>query len=178
MGIIPACAGSTFWTGNLRIIRRDHPRMCGEHIAPTSISTQQKGSSPHVRGAPAAVRGIGAPTGIIPACAGSTTVFKNGTHRRRDHPRMCGEHKMTILQHEIAGGSSPHVRGAHPTRARRRLRRGIIPACAGSTGGQIADNRDNGDHPRMCGEHQAYRRPTITNLGSSPHVRGARIGVN
>ena len=32
IGIIPACAGSTFEQSRRRGFNRDHPRMCGEHI--------------------------------------------------------------------------------------------------------------------------------------------------
>ena len=35
-GIIPACAGSTRYLFNHVYTRRDHPRMCGEHIRPSS----------------------------------------------------------------------------------------------------------------------------------------------
>ena len=30
-GIIPACAGSTFLSALFADMKRDHPRMCGEH---------------------------------------------------------------------------------------------------------------------------------------------------
>ena len=113
-GIIPACAGSTFedWCianidrgsspharGALTdshgacLTLRDHPRMRGEH-APVTGATYTA-------------------TGIIPACAGSTTPRRDGRgngqgsspHARgapnldlevlesaQDHPRMRGEH--------------------------------------------------------------------------------------
>ena len=72
-------------------------------------------------------------------------------------------------------GSSPHVRGAL------RLFRfpldltGIIPACAGSTIRLAGRSMCSRDHPRMCGEHQRGVRDPRTALGSSPHVRGARL---
>ena len=74
-GIIPACAGSTFsyakWTPNTR----DHPRMCGEHDGVQAILTTDKGSSPHVRGAPFSCGHNRLISGIIPACAGSTSCW-------------------------------------------------------------------------------------------------------
>ena len=71
---------------------RDHPRMCGEHIPAALIQNGGEGSSPHVRGAPSGtVNGIGF-NGIIPACAGSTNLSAGIHCRKRDHPRMCGEH--------------------------------------------------------------------------------------
>ena len=51
LGIIPACAGSTMQYPQRRVVRRDHPRMCGEHFICASIFDISLGSSPHVRGA-------------------------------------------------------------------------------------------------------------------------------
>ena len=71
-GIIPACAGST-WHPTLRVpARRDHPRMCGEHLIDAIHANQERGSSPHVRGAPGTAH--------------------ERAPRGRDHPRMYGEH--------------------------------------------------------------------------------------
>ena len=71
----------------------------------------------------------------------------------RDHPRMCGEHLLQVVQRPRRTGSSPHVRGARIVVDWTVYDPGIIPACAGST----QRNRDycllSGDHPRMCGEH-------------------------
>ena len=108
---------------------------------------------------------------------------------------MCGEHFQTKRARIRLSGSSPHVRGAPHLMAELRGQSGIIPACAGSTA-LISINspvsRDHprmcgehawrfecflthGDHPRMCGEHQRGVRDPRTALGSSPHVRGARL---
>ena len=51
-GIIPACAGSTGQIIDCGLQSRDHPRMCGEHIAVSTLLSNPVGSSPHVRGAP------------------------------------------------------------------------------------------------------------------------------
>ena len=50
-GIIPACAGSTVDGGKPCQWRRDHPRMCGEHVDRILLLSCARGSSPHVRGA-------------------------------------------------------------------------------------------------------------------------------
>ena len=132
-GIIPACAGSTSFLTNRRVLRWDHPRMCGEHLRLTRGRSSNRGSSPHVRGAQHCLRSIQPVSGIIPACAGSTCLPLVAARVWRDHPRMCGEHVTLALG--IAGimGSSPHVRGAlrHGVHMTRLI--GIIPACAGST---------------------------------------------
>ena len=156
-GIIPACAGSTALvvtvpltlTGSsphargarrgantTLVLSGDHPRMRGEHVARDLVH--------------------GAEGRIIPACAGSTShesmrfssIMGSSPHARgartsprasrrlgRDHPRMRGEHRCDDHQH--------------------RHRRGIIPACAGST---------ESPNPRQA----------LTD-GSSPHARGAHL---
>ena len=112
-GIIPACAGSTKQSKICTIPPGDHPRMCGEHLSPSTTQAAFRGSSPHVRGAHRGAVESRALQGIIPACAGSTA------------PR--GEAPSARL------GSSPHVRGALASPVVGRARCGIIPACAGST---------------------------------------------
>ena len=86
---------------------------------------------------------------------------------------MCGEHEKILLYGDAIPGSSPHVRGApcHPAAVRHR--RGIIPACAGSTFQSVTVTLTSRDHPRMCGEHRSHVRLRIRVSGSSPHVRGA-----
>ena len=113
LGIIPACAGST------------------EHA--TGVISWFEGSSPHVRGARDATEAGKHLAGIIPACAGSTPTTETRTRPDRDHPRMCGEHRMR------------QVPALH--------KRGIIPACAGSTLPRLTPVLRKRDHPRMCGEH-------------------------
>ena len=111
-GIIPACAGSTVSWRIRRPPCRDHPRMCGEHGRLATMPCRSPGSSPHVRGARAQGRITTAGSGIIPACAGSTTHVLSVQCLKGDHPRMCGEHNgMAVLSND-GRGSSPHVRGA------------------------------------------------------------------
>ena len=95
-GIIPACAGSTLIGGTIPSQWRDHPRMCGEHQFVDGFPGGQKGSSPHVRGAPLLDLIVRAFRGIIPACAGSTWRRLCWFLSPRDHPRMCGEHTSKI----------------------------------------------------------------------------------
>ena len=131
----------------------DHPRMCGEHIDRIIVIPQDRGSSPHVRGARVCFCIAVALCGIIPACAGSTKLTSSKHCAIRDHPRMCGEHEAIGLYPSGRWGSSPHVRGARCGMFRSLTVRRIIPACAGSTlfwKTQIACYED---HPRMCGEH-------------------------
>ena len=147
--------------------------MCGEHLWPSCRCTVLTGSSPHVRGARGNMCIILSVIGIIPACAGSTNSPITSHETHGDHPRMCGEHVLDWESQDNPQGSSPHVRGARSPSTRRRGRRGIIPACAGSTPTRRMTSCTARDHPRMCGEHAS--RPVLPRgaRGSSPHVRGA-----
>ena len=111
-GIIPACAGSTPCRNNRASADWDHPRMCGEHAAVRNAPEYPSGSSPHVRGALGYDGKVFVRWGIIPACAGSTGPVCRIPSARRDHPRMCGEHRNLAPRGKTGRGSSPHVRGA------------------------------------------------------------------
>ena len=173
-GIIPACAGSTRTRRQRHRGNGDHPRMCGEHTPQMESYADATGSSPHVRGAPLPDVGHGIQSGIIPACAGSTSLVNCWGGILWDHPRMCGEHDTTISNDGTATGSSPHVRGALVLAHRIDAADGIIPACAGSTAVSFPAPEYAGDHPRMCGEHPTTSGSAGGDSGSSPHVRGAR----
>ena len=152
-GIIPACAGST--------------------QSPSHAPLWGWGSSPHARGAQQPQGGRVRREGIIPACAGSTGDPEDAKIRRRDHPRMRGEHFWPVVFHALHAGSSPHARGAlgqPPTGA---AYAGIIPACAGSTSASRFCATASRDHPRMRGEHSGTNAKTSARMGSSPHARGA-----
>ena len=96
-GIIPACAGNTSSCRPLRASRRDHPRVCGEHSTLSPLWAAKSGSSPRVRGTLLAVTVFAVVLGIIPACAGNTPVPVDSSCNRRDHPRVCGEHRALAL---------------------------------------------------------------------------------
>ena len=171
--IIPARAGSTRPARCGRGSRRDHPRSCGEHLMDAFVDQCIIGSSPLVRGAPCVLELLDLLIGIIPARAGSTSATRRTPSRRRDHPRLCGEHESGVILMTARWGSSPLVRGARPAVADLRCERGIIPARAGSTGGRRYRKHDRRDHPRSCGEHRRCHESIAAGRGSSPLVRGA-----
>ena len=148
--------------------------MCGEHDTTCTRSPRDTGSSPHVRGAHSTRPSAHCRTGIIPACAGSTLKVSGRLRFAWDYPRMCGEHIVANRNCGSVQGSSPHVRGARAGRARPAGPSGIIPACAGSTLTPATSRCTSGDHPRMCGEHGTPFSSSLSLMGSSPHVRGAR----
>ena len=91
---------------------------------------------------------------------------------------MCGEHRSIVGIGVACQGSSPHVRGARRPRQPGIRPNGIIPACAGSTQVRLRRRPWTEDHPRMCGEHRSGFNALFFLTGSSPHVRGARNGLN
>ena len=165
----------------------------------------------HCRGAPV----LDLPGGIIPACAGSAIVSAavshvvggSSPHARgaptspppcgrglRDHPRMRGEHKRFVRSAFMYSGSYPHARGAPGVRVLEEALRGIIPACAGSTGrrkglvlmfgGSSPHARGapiehpsalvpSRDHPRMRGEHCNDERGRVLARGIIPACAGS-----
>ena len=131
--IIPACAGSRSPRLGWQTARRDHPRVCGEQTRKRARIGSSPGSSPRVRGADLADVILERLHGIIPACAGSSRSRACGACRRGDHPRVCGEQRLSTLRGGRSSGSSPRVRGAVLGNGRTAPTLGIIPACAGSS---------------------------------------------
>ena len=180
VGIIPAYAGSTRPTDGLRLLRRDHPRIRGEHFREVGTLIFDEGSSPHTRGAHAVGRQRGAAPRIIPAYAGSTLARPGARGPTRDHPRIRGEHSCIVDRQLARPGSSPHTRGAPVPGFSIRPGAGIIPAYAGSTRWRwIAPTRSE-DHPRIRGEYSTglYPAPRKTGIipayaGSTKHVPSA-----
>ena len=175
----------------------DHPRIRGEHVRHSKRVSLSFGSSPHTRGARELASSATMRSWIIPAYAGSTFGDPGGSSALPDHPRIRGEHVRTALGEWWADGSSPHTRGAPPplrllpglrgssphTRGARlsfrcrRLGGGIIPAYAGSTSPPSVCCPAFGDHPRIRGEHTRIRAVNRGLDGSSPHTRGAHLGI-
>ena len=90
-GITPAYAGKsltgTVWTRP----PRDHPRLCGEKPASSSLVRFQPGSPPPMRGKGPDRFGNCAHNRITPAYAGKRPAEHSVKRYERDHPRLCGE---------------------------------------------------------------------------------------
>ncbi len=152
-GIIPAHAGNT--THETRFVQRarDHPRTCGEHRINVNQLIKRKGSSPHMRGTRRVCLQKEVCLGIIPAHAGNTVYRGRARWCVRDHPRTCGEHRLSFSRNLRARGSSPHMRGTLSAFLNFNYSRRIIPAHAGNTDIWTNFIYSARDHPRTCGEH-------------------------
>ena len=71
-GNIPAYAGKTFAKSFRLLNFSEHPRVCGENLAPIHCEQFNLGTSPRMRGKLAAAAAEGARIGNIPAYAGKT----------------------------------------------------------------------------------------------------------
>ena len=92
VGIIPACAGSTYGNDYEVPSDTDHPRLRGEHSRMLDCTVLPRGSSPLARGARERRSKALHLSGIIPACAGSTCCRGCRSPAPWDHPRLRGEH--------------------------------------------------------------------------------------
>ena len=175
IGIIPAYAGNTYKHVRGWKFRRDHPRVCGEHVVGERKGSVQTGSSPRMRGTPFPTSKPCVTMGIIPAYAGNTSVRLESRARWRDHPRVCGEHAVKRKSDWPRPGSSPRMRGTLRQTDLPSGHVGIIPAYAGNTG--ILKNllKRIGDHPRVCGEHLISDFNNAGYAGSSPRMRGTLL---
>ena len=125
-----------------------------------------------MRGTPAAWPALSASKWIIPAYAGNTSKRFGAACRSWDHPRVCGEHPQLTAGDVQKAGSSPRMRGTPLFRLSIVGNAGIIPAYAGNTNRLFEILRQDGDHPRVCGEHYGVSPFTPCALGSSPRMRG------
>ena len=131
--LIPACAGKTSSKSNRVPPASAHPRVCGENRAAACWRCQPSGSSPRVRGKLSNMGSFQGCSGLIPACAGKTSVCLRWNWVGRAHPRVCGENVADKSKTGKVDGSSPRVRGKPKIHSWASVDDRLIPACAGKT---------------------------------------------
>ena len=158
--------------GSVPFLAADHPRVRGVNVSFTCHGTLSLGSSPRARGQ---LR-IGAENvnrvRIIPACAGSTKGSSIQGSTTEDHPRVRGVNWKPATPFTWPPGSSPRARGQPGVPCVGRQAQGIIPACAGSTGGSPRCTASARDHPRVRGVNVGSAAWHAEQTGSSPRARG------
>ena len=153
---IPAPAGNTQSMSSGWASQSVHPRACGEHTVSLTLTLGYSGSSPRLRGT---LRGAGAeyiPFRFIPAPAGNTS--------------------SATLRAPPTGGSSPRLRGTQVEMPTITAPGRFIPAPAGNTRHGTISVAVMTVHPRACGEHTSPSPTTARTCGSSPRLRGTRMG--
>ncbi len=170
--IIPAHAGQTASSRSPARATSDHPRACGANVEGKSRAGRRFGSSPRMRGKPPDGITIDDSERIIPAHAGQTAGRHHPCRTRPDHPRACGANAAPLSPEGRWGGSSPRMRGKHPSEQGHKRMGRIIPAHAGQTQPVGRRARILADHPRACGANGAIVGKATMPIGSSPRMRG------
>ena len=154
---------------------RAHPRVRGEHEVDLLDACPHMGSSPRSRGAQEPPGVVGVAHGLIPAFAGSTPKTATRSGPSRAHPRVRGEHPTRFGCPCAATGSSPRSRGAPRQTARRRKRRGLIPAFAGSTLVELALRCSSS--PKSIGLSRILTSPGTTRRAVPARLTSAGTGL-
>ena len=152
-GITPALAGTTRSSHRVTVIKRDHPRACGDNDVILNGYQEILGSPPRLRGQLVIVHFQTSFHRITPALAGTTIGKGIVFDVNRDHPRACGDNEQP---HEHVGydwGSPPRLRGQLGIHHGIFHFAGITPALAGTTSHLLVVGSVTGDHPRACGDN-------------------------
>ena len=91
VGITPAHAGKSSFERVACMVKRDHPRACGEKAMYRPPIAARSGSPPRMRGKEKAATCKEFLQGITPAHAGKSLVICVDFINQQDHPRACGE---------------------------------------------------------------------------------------
>ena len=131
--ITPAYAGTTHYGDRNATSRRDHPRLRGDHASAQDNLMQSLGSPPLTRGPLVHSLRVQPHYRITPAYAGTTPDLPRPFAGMRDHPRLRGDHPLTMCSVSSNKGSPPLTRGPRSSPAAAAVRRRITPAYAGTT---------------------------------------------
>ena len=93
--ITPADAGKRTLSRQAENMRRDHPRRCGEKLCTKEPTQSAVGSPPQMRGKARKAMLITNSHRITPADAGKSTSHLRRLNHVGDHPRRCGEKKIS-----------------------------------------------------------------------------------
>ena len=146
--------------------------MCGEKKVDFLRFIVSEGSPPRVRGKDGILCQNAYPDRITPACAGKSWIPSPPFFLSWDHPRVCGEKNLKVVQGKNGMGSPPRVRGKETQPKPAGTAAGITPACAGKSSEGFVYDDNVGDHPRVCGEKLYVFLLRLSIIGSPPRVRG------
>ena len=170
--ITPAYAGKRNGQSPTMLLRRDHPRICGEKSTRKRRTDSTLGSPPHMRGKGRCLWFCKLVLGITPAYAGKRKICLWPWATTQDHPRICGEKPHSVLVDPVCVGSPPHMRGKGRATTARVAHTGITPAYAGKSLLYHFFRDFARDHPRICGEKCRIIYVLVSKPGSPPHMRG------
>ena len=133
MGITPAYAGKRNAMTVVKIVKKDHPRLCGEKSSVGLCSDKIIGSPPPMRGKDNIYFVKTDRDRITPAYAGKSRSAKRFPRQAGDHPRLCGEKCRVLFWKRGRVGSPPPMRGKVILLHNCRKTTGITPAYAGKS---------------------------------------------
>ena len=171
-GLIPAGAGQTRDKHGQAGALGAHPRGCGADGSRSRVRRVSGGSSPRVRGRHCRLLIGRWFRGLIPAGAGQTARWITEPGVVTAHPRGCGADVTSGAATPGVSGSSPRVRGRHPSFSAYFEFSGLIPAGAGQTGLRTCIPRRRRAHPRGCGADSCWRLPRVERDGLIPAGAG------
>ena len=150
--ITPAYAGKRWSRYETICIHQDHPRLCGEKTSNTVSGKTNQGSPPPMRGKDDGTLPEPISNRITPAYAGKSSEACKPVNSVKDHPRLCGEKFLRLVQPFQLLGSPPPMRGKAQWAFHGIVTIRITPAYAGKS--PFVHNRlpEFEDHPRLCGE--------------------------
>ena len=154
-GITPAYAGkSTLYSGIRRVVLGSPPRMRGKGFAhhPTPLSV-----------------------GITPAYAGKSSFHHYILFYPGDHPRVCGEKQVKVVEYHNKRGSPPRMRGKVKVCNDMYGTQRITPAYAGKRTRHPRVELPQRDHPRVCGEKPPRHAEIAGRLGITPAYAGKSV---
>ena len=170
--VIPAWAGNTGEHHGRVDPGMGHPRVGGEHAGNWSPGIPEIGSSPRGRGTLVHITTANASNRVIPAWAGNTWSLGVYSAAITGHPRVGGEHPVSLTEARRDSGSSPRGRGTLVQPPGQGVEVRVIPAWAGNTGPSAPPAYSPAGHPRVGGEHGPVPSACIAAYGSSPRGRG------
>ena len=166
-GPSPRVRGNPSLASALSALRGPSPRVRGNRRdRPTPWRCS--GSIPRVRGNLRCVAMAHDDRRSIPACAGKPFTAEKPNEPTKVHPRVCGETNPEAEGVLRQRGPSPRVRGNQGRGRIHQVQVGSIPACAGKPRRAEAGRREDGVHPRVCGETTP---PPTTRPGVRVHPR-------
>ena len=132
--ITPAYAGKSHKVRLQAAGRWDHPRVCGEKRCRRQKEWCGVGSPPRMRGKGFGFWNNDHLVGITPAYAGKRISLLITQTHPGDHPRVCGEKQVKVVEYHNKRGSPPRMRGKELSPAPTGQSPRITPAYAGKRG--------------------------------------------
>ena len=154
---IPTCVGKTFSDQAGQSCISEHPHVCGENHLQTKFLLFLQGTSPRVWGK---LRDRFNWLGVlrnIPTCVGKTSRRTFSLTVLPEHPHVCGENQRQSSRCLPFPGTSPRVWGKHIILTFLCVFVRNIPTCVGKTSCRWTSQKQDSEHPHVCGENSGWR---------------------